>query len=469
MLSSGGAEAGRIEGDDLAQQFSGVAHVDEGGGAVTGDHFRPAHQVDHGADGQHHAPGHGGRVKPGHGPAEGVAEAADHGVHVLDEDFADDVVGHGVEAAHELAVVGGRLALGVDHGAEKGFEDAFQRQLPVGMLGLESVEHLEAADIHRIEAACDQGFQEGFLRLEVVVDGGQVDAGFGGDCSKGDVETALGDEAFGGVENSNFRFIHTLVLNIRSIDVFCQPQRMRLWGPAPGGIGEGRVRVGGWRRRLKLLRTGADRTKVRLVYVCLASSLLAGGMIASAQSQADSIRSAMEASLQKQRESIRKQMDTVGTAPASSGTSPSFYTVPWPKPVAMLPADCDPLPKPKVDELVTKAAQTEGVQPDVIRQVIQRESGFKPCAISVKGAQGLMQLMPATASQYGVKDPFSPEENVAAGTKFLKELLAKYNGNMSLALAAYNAGPGTVDKANGVPNIPETQSYVADILSKLML
>ena len=136
----------------------------------------------------------------------------------------------------------------------------------------------------------------------------------------------------------------------------------------------------------------------------------------------------------------------------------------------MLPADCDPLPKPKVDELVTKAAQTEGVQPDVIRQVMQRvESGFKPCAISVKGAQGLMQLMPATASQYGVKDPFSPEENVAAGTKFLKELLSKYNGNMSLALAAYNAGPATVDKANGIPNIPETQSYVAEILQKLLL
>lgn len=135
----------------------------------------------------------------------------------------------------------------------------------------------------------------------------------------------------------------------------------------------------------------------------------------------------------------------------------------------MLPADCDPLPKLRVDELVTKASQSEGVKPDIIRQVMQRESAFKPCAVSVAGAQGLMQLMPATAGQFGVKDPFDPDQNVAAGTKFLKELLARYNGDLSLALAAYNSGPATVDKANGIPKIPETQTYVAEILKRVML
>lgn len=176
----------------------------------------------------------------------------------------------------------------------------------------------------------------------------------------------------------------------------------------------------------------------------------------------------MEASLEKQRVSVRTQMASAVAAPPQS-SSPAFFTVPWPKSVAMLPANCDPLPKTRVEELIAKAAEKESVKPELVREVMQRESGFRPCAVSVAGAQGLMQLMPATAEQFGVKDPFDPEQNVAAGTRFLKQLLERYKGDVALTLAAYNAGPGTVDQAGGVPGISETQNYVREILKRILM
>jgi soluble lytic murein transglycosylase-like protein len=99
--------------------------------------------------------------------------------------------------------------------------------------------------------------------------------------------------------------------------------------------------------------------------------------------------------------------------------------------------------------------------------VIGQESAFHPCAVSSKGAQGLMQLMPEVASRLGVKDVFDPKQNVAAGAQYLKELLDKYKGDLSKALAAYNAGPTAVDQANGIPDIPETRQYVESILGQL--
>jgi soluble lytic murein transglycosylase-like protein len=183
------------------------------------------------------------------------------------------------------------------------------------------------------------------------------------------------------------------------------------------------------------------------------------------QAQADAIRSAMEASLQKQRESVRAQV--AGAVPMAGSQSSNFFTVAWPRPIQLLRADCDPLPKSRVEELIAGAATQEGVKPELIRGVMAQESGFKPCAVSVSGAQGLMQLMPGTAGDLGVKDPFDPQQNVAAGTRFLKQLLERYNGDVSLALSAYNAGPTTVDKAGGVPSIAETQNYVKDIVKRL--
>ena len=134
-------------------------------------------------------------------------------------------------------------------------------------------------------------------------------------------------------------------------------------------------------------------------------------------------------------------------------------------PAAM--ANCDPLPADQVDTLVETAANRENVDSELLRGVMRQESAFKPCAVSSKGAQGLMQLMPATAVQFGVVNPFDPVQNVDGGAKLLKQLLNRYNGDLGKALGAYNAGASRVDAVDGIPQIPETQDYVKQILSFL--
>lgn len=124
------------------------------------------------------------------------------------------------------------------------------------------------------------------------------------------------------------------------------------------------------------------------------------------------------------------------------------------------------MPKPELDKIVESASGREGISPELVRLVIGKESAAKPCAISPKGAQGLMQLMPATADELGVRDAFDPQQNVEGGTRLLKRLLTKYGGDVALALGAYNAGSGRVDREGGVPKIPETMNYVSDILSR---
>ena len=98
---------------------------------------------------------------------------------------------------------------------------------------------------------------------------------------------------------------------------------------------------------------------------------------------------------------------------------------------------------------------------------MRQESAFKPCAVSAKGAMGLMQLIPGTAAGLGVKDPFDPEQNVLGGAKLLKQLMDRYSGDLSMTLSAYNAGTRPVDAADGVPMIPETIDYVSRILARL--
>jgi soluble lytic murein transglycosylase-like protein len=117
------------------------------------------------------------------------------------------------------------------------------------------------------------------------------------------------------------------------------------------------------------------------------------------------------------------------------------------------------------EKLVREAAERHSVDPALIRAVIQTESNWNPSAISRRGAVGLMQLIPTTAQRFGVNDLYSPQQNVDAGVKYLKTLLERYNGNLDLALAAYNAGEGAVDRAHGVPSFRETRNYVQRVQS----
>ena len=128
------------------------------------------------------------------------------------------------------------------------------------------------------------------------------------------------------------------------------------------------------------------------------------------------------------------------------------------------PADCDAIPDPYASVMIGFAAGRQHLDPKLLRALIVRESGFRPCAVSPKGARGLMQLMPATIEQFQVSDAFDAGQNIEAGAKYLRQLLDRYKGDVSLALAAYNAGPGAVDAAGGVPDIAETRDYVKAIL-----
>jgi soluble lytic murein transglycosylase-like protein len=116
-----------------------------------------------------------------------------------------------------------------------------------------------------------------------------------------------------------------------------------------------------------------------------------------------------------------------------------------------------------LDSIMERAAQKFGIDPDLLKAVARVESGFNPLAVSESGAMGLMQLMPGTAASLGVKDPFNSAENVEGGARYLRSLLDKYGGNKRLALAAYNAGPGAVDRHGGVPPYSETVSYLNKI------
>jgi soluble lytic murein transglycosylase-like protein len=179
----------------------------------------------------------------------------------------------------------------------------------------------------------------------------------------------------------------------------------------------------------------------------------------------------MEASLAKQRESVAKQKAAIRAQLTAGEPAPAeqFFTIPWSQPVTWKAAalHCEPVPPEQIGPLVSEISGREGLTPDLLRAVIEKESSYLPCAVSPKGAQGLMQLMPETAAVLGVNDAFDPRENVEGGAKFLKQLLKRYDGNLPLALAAYNAGPSRVDAAGGVPFIPETLNYVSAVLGRL--
>ncbi|CAN7326491.1 lytic transglycosylase domain-containing protein [Phenylobacterium sp. LjRoot219] len=119
-----------------------------------------------------------------------------------------------------------------------------------------------------------------------------------------------------------------------------------------------------------------------------------------------------------------------------------------------------------IHRAIADAAQRYALRRDLVEAVAWQESRLRPAAISPKGAVGVMQLMPATARDLGV-DPFDLKQNITGGAAYLAQLLRRYDGDLRLSLAAYNAGPGAVDRHRGVPPFPETQAYVAAILSRL--
>jgi len=170
----------------------------------------------------------------------------------------------------------------------------------------------------------------------------------------------------------------------------------------------------------------------------------------------------MAASIEKQRASVEQQLKFIKAPVAPAPAMATSFNVPPPAAYA-----CEPVAQPELTKMIDNVSREHSVDPALVREVARQESGFRPCAVSPKGAEGLMQLMPSTQAQLEVRDPFDPQESLSAGAKLLKQLLERYHGDLALALSAYNAGMTRVDRTFSIPEIPETKGYVTDILGRL--
>lgn len=169
-------------------------------------------------------------------------------------------------------------------------------------------------------------------------------------------------------------------------------------------------------------------------------------------------------SIERQRQSIERQKQSLRE------NYPQVYRevrlTPAPATFAP-PGDCPPMAPADVKAIIDREANRHKMDPRLIQAVVETESAYLPCAVSPVGALGLMQLMPATAESLRVSNPFDPDENITAGTQFLKQMLERYGGDVAKSLAAYNAGPARVDANGGIPPIAETQEYVRKIMGKI--
>lgn len=186
-------------------------------------------------------------------------------------------------------------------------------------------------------------------------------------------------------------------------------------------------------------------------------------LFASLIAQASPDKDPMRAALVQQHQATAAQLAAIRTQAHSIGA----WRIPWSPAPPILDTPCEPLAESALGPLAEKAGKANDLDPKLVKAVIEQESGAHPCAISSAGAMGLMQLMPDTAQEMGAKDPLDSNQNVEAGAKYLKQLMDRYKGDLVQALGAYNAGPATVDRAGGLPDIFETVDYVDAILEKL--
>lgn len=194
--------------------------------------------------------------------------------------------------------------------------------------------------------------------------------------------------------------------------------------------------------------------------------VLAGAALFSASASADVVDLNKSGQLTEQEAAMAEQrrallIEAAMSSPTIGGALPAV-----PAAVEVTGADLRHVPKPLVGAVLS-AAKKYNLSPLLIDAVARQESGYRTNAVSHVGALGVMQLMPGTARMMGVRNPLDPHANIEGGARYLRRLIDRFDGNLAFALAAYNAGPGNVDRAGGIPRFTETQNYVTKIMARL--